>query len=138
MAMTEEEKASLKATMAERARARKKMSPEQLEAEVLALVDKMSPADKAIAKKVHALVKKTAPLLQAKTWYGMQAYCDAEGKTILFFQDGGKYKTRYSTIGFQQAANLDKGEMWPTSYAVLKWTPEVEKQLTALIKKAIK
>jgi uncharacterized protein YdhG (YjbR/CyaY superfamily) len=113
------------------------MSPEQHEADVVEKINAMAPADRAIAKKIHALVKKLAPQLQAKTWYGMQAYCNDEGKTILFFQDAGKFKARYSTLGFQDAANLDKGEMWATSYAVIKWTQEVEKQISTLIKKAI-
>ena len=138
MAMTDGEKQALKETMAERAKARKKMSPEQLEAEVVEKIDKMAPADRSIAKKLHALVKKIAPELQAKTWYGMQAYCNAEGKTVLFFQDAGKFKARYSTLGFQDAANLDKDAMWATSFAVIGWNSDVEKKITALIKKAIK
>ena len=138
MAMTDGEKQALKETMAERAKARKKMGPEQLEAEVVEKIDKMAPADKSIAKKIHALVKKTAPELQAKTWYGMQAYCNDEGKTVLFFQDAGKFKARYATLGFQDAANLDKDQMWATSFAVIGWNADVEKKITALIKKAIK
>ena len=138
MAMSAEEKKALKETMAERAKARKKMGPEQLEAEVVEKIEKMAPADKAIAKKIHALVKKTAPELQAKTWYGMQAYCNDEGKTVLFFQDAGKFKARYSTLGFQDAANLDKDQMWATSFAVIGWNADVEKKIVALIKKAIK
>ena len=138
MAMTDAEKQALKETMAERAKARKKMGPEQLEAEVVEKIDKMAPADKAIARKIHALVKKTAPGLQAKTWYGMQAYCNDEGKTVLFFQDAGKFKARYSTLGFQDAANLDKDQMWATSFAVIGWNADVEKKIVALIKKAIK
>jgi uncharacterized protein YdhG (YjbR/CyaY superfamily) len=138
MAMTEAEKQALKETMAERAKARKKMGPEQLEAEVVEKINAMSPADKAIAKKIHALVKKVAPELQAKTWYGMQAYCNEEGKTVVFFQDAGKFKARYATLGFQDAANLDKDSMWATSFAVIGWNAEVEKKITALIKKAVK
>lgn len=138
MAMSDAEKQALKETMAERAKARKKMGPEQLEAEVVEKINKMAPADKAIARKVHALVKKIAPQLQAKTWYGMQAYCNDEGKTVLFFQDSGKFKARYSTLGFQDAANLDKDAMWATSFAVIGWNESVEKQVTALIKKAVK
>lgn len=138
MAMSAEEKQALKETMAERAKARKKMGPEQLEAEVVEKIDKMAPADRAIAKKIHGLVKKVAPQLQAKTWYGMQAYCNDEGKTVLFFQDSGKFKARYSTLGFQDAANLDKDEMWATSFALIGWNADVEKKITALIKKAIK
>ena len=138
MAMSEAEKKALKETLAERAKARKKMTPEQHEADVVEKINAMSPADKAIAKKVHALVKKVAPQLQAKTWYGMQAYCDDEGKTVVFFQDAGKFKSRYSTLGFQDAANLDKGSMWATSFAVTAWDADVEKKVTALVKQAAK
>ena len=137
MAMTDAEKQALKETMAERAKARKKMTPEQHEADVVEKINTMAAADKAIAKKIHALVKKIAPSLQAKTWYGMQAYCDDEGKTVLFFQDAGKFKARYSTLGFQDAANLDKDQMWATSFAVIGWNADVEKKISALIKKAI-
>jgi len=137
MAMTDAEKQAMKETMAERAKARKKMSPEQFEAEVEEKIASMAPADRALAEKVHALVKKHAPNLQAKTWYGMQAYCDADGKTILFFQDAGKFKARYSTLGFQDAANLDEGAMWATSFALIAWDASVEKQIIALIKQSI-
>ena len=138
MPLNDGEKQALKETMAERAKARKKMTPEQLEAEVVEKINKMAPADKALAKKIHALVKKNAPQLQAKTWYGMQAYCNAEGQTILFFQDAGKFKARYSTLGFQDAANLDKDAMWPTSFALIGWNEAVEKKIVALIKQATK
>ena len=137
MAMSDAEKQALKETMAERAKARKKMSPEQLEQEVLDKIAAMAPADRAIGEKVHALVKKVAPGLQAKTWYGMQAYCDAAGKTVVFFQDAGKFKARYSTLGFQDAANLDDTEMWATSFAVIGWIAAVEKQITELVKRAV-
>jgi uncharacterized protein YdhG (YjbR/CyaY superfamily) len=138
MAMTDAEKQALKETMAERAKARKKMGPAQLEAEVVEKINSMATADKAIAKNIHALVKKVAPELQPKTWYGMQAYCNDEGKTVVFFQDAGKFKSRYSTLGFQDAANLDKDSMWATSFAVIGWNDSVEKQITALVKKAVK
>ncbi len=138
MAMTDAEKQALKETIAERAKARKKMTPEQHEADVVEKINAMAPGDKAIAKKIHALVKKVAPELQAKTWYGMQAYCDEEGKTVLFFQDAGKFKARYSTLGFQDAAKLDKDSMWATSFAVIAWNESVEKQIASLIKKAVK
>lgn len=138
MAMSDAEKKALKETLAERAKARKKMTPEQHEADVVEKINAMSPADKTIAKKIHALVKKVAPQLQAKTWYGMQAYCDDEGKTVVFFQDAGKFKARYATLGFQDAANLDKGSMWATSFAVIAWDADVEKKVTALVKQAAK
>jgi uncharacterized protein YdhG (YjbR/CyaY superfamily) len=137
MAMSDSEKQALKETMSERAKARKKMSPEQLEQEVVEKIAAMAPADRAIAEKVHALVQKVAPGLQAKTWYGMQAYCDAAGKTILFFQDAGKFKSRYSTLGFQDPANLDEDLIWATSFAVLGWNADVEKKITELVKRAI-
>lgn len=136
MAMTAEEKQAMKDTMAERAKARKKMTPEQLEAEVLEKIGVMAPADQSIATKVHKIVRTHAPHLQPKTWYGMQAYCNADGKTVVFFQDAGKFKTRYCTLGFQDAANLDDGEMWPTSYAVNTLTPASEKQIIELVKRA--
>jgi uncharacterized protein YdhG (YjbR/CyaY superfamily) len=123
--------------MAERAKARKKMTPEQLEQEVVDKIAAMAPADRALGEKVHALVKKVAPGLQAKTWYGMQAYCDADGKTVVFFQDSGKFKARYSTLGFQDTANLDDDLMWPTSYALTGWSAKTEKQIEALLKQAI-
>ena len=135
MAMSAEEKQALKETMAERAKARKKMGPEQLEAEVVEKIDKMAPADRTIAKKIHALVKKVAPELQAKTWYGMQAYFK-EGKVVVFFQDGGKFQTRYCTLGFQDAANLDDGTMWPTSYAVTALDKATEKRIADLVRQA--
>ena len=137
MAMTDGEKQALKETMAERAKARKKMTPEQFEQEVVEKIAAMAPADRAIAEKIHALVKKVAPELQAKTWYSMQAYCNSEGKTVLFFQDSGKFKSRYSTLGFQDAANLDEDLLWATSFAVVGWNAEVEKRVAALIERAI-
>lgn len=137
MAMSDAEKQALKETMAERAKARKKMTPEQLEQEVVDKIAAMAPADRALGEKVHALVKKVAPSLQAKTWYGMQAYCDADGKTVVFFQDSGKFKARYSTLGFQDAANLDDDLMWATSFALVGWSASIEKQISALIKQAV-
>ena len=137
MAMSDAEKQALKETMAERAKARKKMTPEQFEQEVVEKIAAMAPADRAIAEKIHQLVQRVAPELQAKTWYSMQAYCNADGKTVLFFQDAGKFKSRYSTLGFQDAANLDEGLMWATSYAVIGWNEQVEQRVTALIKSAI-
>ena len=131
---TPEEKAAM------RARAKEQKAYASKEAalkEVLAAYKKMTPADREIGEKLHALVKKVAPQLWAKTWYGMPAFANDEGKAILFYQDAGKFKTRYSTIGFNEQANLDAGAMWATSFAVIKWTGAVEKELSALIKKAI-
>lgn len=131
---SKEEKAAMRAAAAER---RKKFTPEQHESEVVDKIKAMAPADRKIAEKLHKLVKSIAPELQAKTWYGMPAY-NKDDKTVLFFQDAGKFKARYATLGFSDQANLDKGALWATSYAVLEWNADVEKQVTALIKKAIK
>ena len=106
------------------------------EAEVLAKIAAMDPADRAIAERVHALVQAAAPSLDAKTWYGMPAYA-RDGKTICFFQDAGKFKARYATLGFSDLANLDDGEMWPSSFALIKMTPAVEKQIAELLKRAV-
>ena len=104
------------------------------------LLDKiaaMAPDDRALAERVHVTVTATAPDLLPKTWYGMPAYSNADGKIVLFFQDAGKFNYRYSTLGFQDAANLDDGDLWPVSYALKKWSPGVEKKVAGLVKAAI-
>ena len=131
---TAEEKAAMRARAKEQ---KANASKEVALKEVLAAYKKMTPADREIGEKLHALVKKVAPQLWAKTWYGMPAYANEEGKAIVFYQDAGKFKTRYSTIGFNEQANLDSGAMWATSFAVIKWTGSVEKELSALIKKSV-
>jgi uncharacterized protein YdhG (YjbR/CyaY superfamily) len=103
---------------------------------VLEKIGAMAPADRKIAEKVHRLVTSIAPEMEVKTWYGMQAYFFG-GKVVLFFQDAGKYKSRYSTLGFQEEAQLDDGDMWPTSFAVISWTAAVEKTVTELVLRAI-
>jgi uncharacterized protein YdhG (YjbR/CyaY superfamily) len=82
-------------------------------------------------------VTATAPELSPKTWYGMPAYANADGKVVVFFQNAGKFSYRYSTLGFQEAANLDDGDMWPVSYALMKWSPKVEEKVAELVKAAI-
>jgi uncharacterized protein YdhG (YjbR/CyaY superfamily) len=104
---------------------------------VLEGIAKMAPEDRALAERVHVTVTATAPELSPKTWYGMPAYANADGKVVLFFQDSGKFKYRYSTLGFQDSANLDDGDIWPVSYALMKWSPAVEKKVVALVKAAI-
>jgi len=104
---------------------------------VLDSIAKMAPEDRALAEHVHRTVTATAPELSPKTWYGMPAYANAEGKVVVFFQDSGKFKYRYSTLGFQDAATLDDGDMWPVSYALQKWTPTVEKKVAEMVKAAI-
>jgi uncharacterized protein YdhG (YjbR/CyaY superfamily) len=104
---------------------------------VLDAIAKMAPEDRALAERVHVAITTNAPSLEPKTWYGMPAYADANGKAVVFFQDSGKFTYRYSTLGFQDTANLDDGDMWPVSYALLRWTPAVEKKVVALVQAAI-
>jgi uncharacterized protein YdhG (YjbR/CyaY superfamily) len=104
---------------------------------VLDRIEQMAPEDRALAERVHVTVTATAPELSPKTWYGMPAYANADGKIVVFFQDSGKFSYRYSTLGFQDAANLDDGDMWPVSYALKKWSPTVEKKVAELVKAAI-
>jgi uncharacterized protein YdhG (YjbR/CyaY superfamily) len=105
-----------------------------------AVVDRiaqMAPDDRALAERVHVTVTRAAPELTPKTWYGMPAYADADGKVVVFFQDAGKFNYRYSTLGFQDAANLDNGDLWPVSYALKRWSPAVEQRVVELVKAAI-
>ena len=103
---------------------------------VLDAIAKMAPEDRALAERVHVTVTATAPDLSPKTWYGMPSYANADDKVVLFYQDAGKFNYRYSTLGFQDQANLDDGDLWPTSYALKAWSPEVEKKIVALLKAA--
>ncbi len=104
---------------------------------VLDRIAAMPPEDRELAERVHVAVTAAAPGLSPKTWYGMPAYADAEGKVVVYFQDAGKFSSRYSTLGFQDTANVDDGDMWPVSYALTKWTPTVEKKVVELIKAAV-
>lgn len=135
--MTEKFTAEERAAMREAAKERKLQlsRSESLEA-TLARIDSMAPQDKELALEVHKLALKVYPDFEVKTWYGMPAYY-INGKVVLFFQDGEKFKTRYSTVGFQEAAKLDEGNFWPTSYALTKVTPEVAKEISALIERAV-
>lgn len=103
---------------------------------VLDRIAEMAPEDRALAERVHVTVTATAPELSPKTWYGMPAYANADGKVVVFFQDAGKFNYRYSTLGFQDAANLDDGDLWPVSYALKKWSPLVEKKVGELVTSA--
>jgi uncharacterized protein YdhG (YjbR/CyaY superfamily) len=105
--------------------------------QLLEAIAKMAPDDRALAERVHVTVTKTAPDLAPKTWYGMPAYADADGKVVVFYQDSGKFKYRYSTLGFQDSANLDDGDLWPVAFALKGWSPAVEKKVVALLKAAI-
>ena len=104
----------------------------------LAAIAAMPPEDRAMGKRIHAIVKASAPDLAAKTWYGMPAYADKDGKVICFFQSADKFKARYATLGFNDAANLDAGAMWPTTWALTKLTAADEKKIAALVKKAVR
>jgi uncharacterized protein YdhG (YjbR/CyaY superfamily) len=104
---------------------------------VLDAIAAMAPDDRALAERVHVTVTATAPDLSPKTWYGMPAYADADGKVVVFFQDAGKFTYRYSTLGFQESAALDDGDMWPVSYALTAWSPAVQKRVVALVEAAI-
>jgi uncharacterized protein YdhG (YjbR/CyaY superfamily) len=99
-------------------------------------IAKMAPEDRSLAERVHVTVTATAPELLPKTWYGMPAYANADDKVVVFFQDSGKFNYRYSTLGFQDTARLDDGDLWPTSYALKEWSPVVEKQVVELVKAA--
>jgi uncharacterized protein YdhG (YjbR/CyaY superfamily) len=104
---------------------------------LLEAIEKMAPADRALAERVHVTVTANAPDLTPKTWYGMPAYANDDGKAVIFFQDSGKFKYRYSTLGFQDVANLDDGDIWPVSYALSTWSPAVEKKVAELVRTAI-
>jgi uncharacterized protein YdhG (YjbR/CyaY superfamily) len=133
-----EERAAMKERAAELRAAGKKGAKQAdgLQA-VLDRIAEMAPEDRALAERVHVAVTAAAPGLSPKTWYGMPAYANADGKIVVFFQDAGKFKYRYSTLGFQDAANLDDGDVWPVSYALGKWSPAAEQKVTELVKAAI-
>jgi len=104
---------------------------------VLDSIAKMAPADRALAERVHVTITEHAPQLMPKTWYGMPAYANADDKVVVFFQNAGKFNYRYSTLGFQDAANLDDGDLWPVAYALQGWSTAVEKRVVQLLKTAI-
>jgi uncharacterized protein YdhG (YjbR/CyaY superfamily) len=127
-----------RAAMRERAKELKKPSRRGKadgESDVLTKIAEMPEPDRAMAERVHALVKANAPGLEPRTWYGMPAYAK-DGKVICFFQSAAKFKARYATLGFNDRANLDQGEMWPTAFALKRLTAKEEKRIAALLKKA--
>lgn len=133
-----EERAAMKERALElRAEERASKNKANSEKILLAAIAAMPEPDRAMAKKVHAIVKKTAPHLFPKTWYGMPAYANRDGKVVCFFQAASKFKYRYATLGFQEDARLDDGDMWPTSYALKKLTTSEEAKIAALVKKAV-
>jgi uncharacterized protein YdhG (YjbR/CyaY superfamily) len=138
MEFTDVEKEAMKARALElRAEARISKNKALGEKEVLAKISQMHEPDRSIARRIHEIVKKNAPNLFPKTWYGMPAYANKEGKIICFFQSAQKFKTRYATFGFQPDAKLDEGSMWPVAFALKKLTLAEEKRIALLIKKAV-
>ena len=135
---TAEERAAMKKRAAElRAEGKKGAKRADGLQAVLDSIAEMTPQDRALAERVHVTVTATAPELSPKTWYGMPAYANADGNVVIFFQNAGKFSYRYSTLGFQEAANLDDGDIWPVSYALTKWSPAAEKKVAELVKAAI-
>jgi uncharacterized protein YdhG (YjbR/CyaY superfamily) len=134
---TDDERAAMKERAqelkAEAAASRKKADGE---GEVLAKIAEMQEPDRAMAERLHALVRESAPALTPKTWYGMPAYA-RDGKVVCFFQGAQKFRTRYATLGFSDQANLDEGGMWPTSFALKQLTAAEEKRIRALLKQAV-
>jgi uncharacterized protein YdhG (YjbR/CyaY superfamily) len=134
---TAEERAAMKERARElKAEARRRKSREDGERDVVAKIAEMPKVDRAMAKKVHAIVEASAPALMPRTWYGMPAYAK-EGKVVCFFTPASKFKERYATFGFNATANLDEGNMWPTSFALKGLTAAEEAKIAALVKKAV-
>jgi uncharacterized protein YdhG (YjbR/CyaY superfamily) len=131
---TDEEKAAMKALAKER---KAEANREEGEAAALAAIAGMQEPDRSMAKRIHALIKTNAPELAAKTWYGMPAYVNEEGKVVCDFKPAQKFNSRYATLEFQDAANLDEGAMWSTSFALKELTADAEATIVALVKKAI-
>jgi uncharacterized protein YdhG (YjbR/CyaY superfamily) len=125
--LTEEEKLEMK----------ERLRDEKGEKAVLAKIAEMPEPDRSMALRLHEIVKESAPELSPKTWYGMPAYANKDGKVVCFFQSAFRFKVRYATFGFQDEANLDEGNMWPTSFALTKLTDKEEAKIKALVKKAV-
>ena len=128
---TAEEKAAM------RARAKELKATEDGETAVQEALAKMTPKDRALGKRIHAIVRESAPSLTPKTWYGMPAYANKDGKVVVFFRDAAKFKERYAMLGFNDTANLDSGNMWPVAFALTELTAADEKKIATLVKKAV-
>ena len=132
--LTAEERAALKERLKEEKAEREGKASES---DVLAKIAEMPEPDRSMAKRIHAIVKASAPSLASKTWYGMPAYANKDGKVVCFFQSAAKYNARYCTFGFQDSANLDEGAMWPTGFALKDLTAADEAKIATLVKKAV-
>jgi uncharacterized protein YdhG (YjbR/CyaY superfamily) len=139
---TEEEKAAMKEAAAERRTAAKRGTGSKKAqadlADCLEKIEAMDENDREIGEALHRIVTTHAADLAPKTWYGMPAYANADGKVVVFYKCAGKFKMRYAEVGFQEWANLDDGDIWPTVFAVMSMTSAVDKQLTELVKKAVR
>jgi len=134
---TDEERAAMKERVQElKAAARRGPRKADGESDLLAKIAEMPETDRAMAERLHAIIKASAPALLPRTWYGMLAYAK-DGKVVCFFQSAQKFKSRYATFGFSDKANLDQGAMWPTSFALTELTATEEKKIGALVKKAV-
>src|SRR5690349_1359948 len=133
-----EERAAMKARAAElRAEGKKGAQKADGLQALLDSIAKMTPEDRALAERVHVTVTAAAPDLTAKTWYGMPAYANADGKVVLSLKNSGKFGQRYSTLEFQDSARLDDGDLWPVGFAIVRWSPEVEKKVAELVAAAV-
>ena len=133
--LTAEERAALRETVQERKAAARGENDERA---VLAKIAEMSGSDRGIAKRLHELIKASAPSLSPKTWYGMPAYANKDGKVVCYFTPADKFNSRYATFGFNDGAKLDDGAMWPTSFAIKELTAANEARIGALVKKAVR
>ena len=135
---TDEEKAAMRNRAQElKAEARASKNKAEGENAALAAIAEMPEPDRSMAKRLHAIIKDSAPALLPKTWYGMPAYANKDGKVVCFFQNAQKFKTRYATLGFSDTANLDEGAMWPVAFALKELTATEEARIRALVKKAV-
>jgi uncharacterized protein YdhG (YjbR/CyaY superfamily) len=135
---TDEEKAAMKARAQElKAEARANKNKAEGESAVLAAIAEMPEPERAMGERLHAVIKASAPALSPKTWYGMPAYANKDGKVVCFFQSAQKFNSRYATFGFSDEANLDEGALWPTSFALKELTATEEARIGALVKKAV-
>ncbi|MGC9468413.1 MAG: iron chaperone [Anaerolineae bacterium] len=135
---TDEERAAMRERAQElKAEARGDNNRTKGEQAVLAKIDEMPEPDRTMAERLHVIITTIAPDLSPKTWYGMPAYANKDGKVVCFFTAASKFKERYATFGFNAVANLDDGDMWPTSFAVKELTPKVEEEIAALVKQAV-